>query len=154
MVKDVRTLEDFRIADFRWRVVICSMDDVVINSAEMRLIRKGIYEAWAYIAPKRASMFSKEGYAVKEKRDSPSHNIAIRYRADISFSTAAWIYEKRLKSPPRWFKILGYQNKDEGSEYYIFSARLVEQSDLAVEPAEGEEPKITGAYPLPDGVKL
>lgn len=152
MVKDVRTIEDMRIQDFRHRITLCSMEDVVVDGSEMRLTRKGIYSAWAYIAPKRGSMFGKSGYVIQEKRDSQSHNIIIRYRPDIEFSSAAWIHDQRLKSAPRWFKILGYQNKDEASEYFIFSVRLVEQGDFASPPVE--EKSNPHAMPLPNGVRL
>jgi head-tail adaptor len=141
------------IGEFKHRLMICSMKDVVIQSATMLLVRQDVYKAWAMIMPKRTSTFSKEGYAVKESNEQASHKILIRYNPHVDVTSAAWLYEERLKSPARWFKILGVANKDECSEYFEFSCRIVEQSDLVEKPVK-DAASVVGAMPLPKGVSL
>lgn len=142
-----------RIADFRHRVSICSMNDVVDNNGTMQLIRKDVYQCWAKIYGVRGYQQSKAGYTVKENLNYRTHVVAIRYRRDIDMTTAAWIYEERRQSPPRWFKIVNSVDGDDNSEFLEIEARLVENSPDAVSPV-ADVLKTLGAIPLAKGVKL
>ena len=123
-----------QISDFKHRMVVCSMDDRIDGEAnEYRLTRKGIYSGWAYLEAKKASTFAREGVTIGESLDVPTHTIYMNYRTDIEISSAAWLYEERRKSAPRWFKIT---QVIEGDCYFEFRCRLVERSDTASMPQE------------------
>lgn len=143
-----------KLRDLKHRVTVCSMQDVVLDGGVMRLSRKGIYTAWAMIEPKRASNFSAPGFAIQEDRNSRSHVITIRYRSDLDFSSAAWLYEERLKSPPRWFKVIRGVDKEESGQWFVMDCRLVERSDDAVGPTKDVETSALVATVMPKGVKL
>lgn len=137
------------IADRSHRVTICSGQDVVNEAGELRLTRVGAWDCWASIVARRPSAFSAAGYAIKEPRESASHEIAIRYRTDKLISAGAWVYEARRKSAPRWFKVLSI--RQEGEEL-ILSCRLIERSDEALAPVESAA--ALGPAALPPGVRL
>lgn len=141
----------YSIKDFKHRVAVCSMKDVVNDAGEMRLTRKDVYHCWAKITVSVSSMFSKEGQAVRQGRNERTHKIVIRMRRDIDFTVAAWLYEERLQSPPRWFKVLSYQEQGEAGEFLELDCRLTERGMEAAAPAEESLP---AAMPLPEGVQL
>lgn len=135
-----------RISHLRHRVQLCSQKDIV-EDGNFFLVREGVLETWAEITEKKTQVFSPGGEAIDE-RDKRSHIIRIRYRHDLEISVYAWIFERRMKSSPRWFKILKVsQTEDSGSPFYIFDVRLVERSDTSVEPIDQGPAK-----DLPDGV--
>lgn len=138
-----------KIADRRHRVTICSAQDVVTEAGELRLTRVGAWDCWAAIKATRPSTFGRDGYVVKDPREGASHEIAIRYRTDKLISAAAWVYEARRKSAPRWFKVLSI--RQEGEEL-ILSCRLIERSDDVLAPVEPGEALRPAA--LPQGVAL
>lgn len=137
-----------KIADMIHRVVICTAKDVIVSGSQIELSRELAFDTWAAITPHRGSLFGADGSAIKEDRERQSHIIKIRYRDDREISAKAWIYEQRLKSSPRWFKILDVKDVDEVQRYWEFSVRLVERSDSAIQPSSAL------AVPLPAGVKL
>jgi hypothetical protein len=145
------------ISKLRHRIEVCSaMDD--IQNGQILLERKSIFTAWAAINAAKASFFGKDGFGIKESRDTETHVVMMRYRSDINISSAAWLYEERRKSSPRWYKILGVEDYCEDAIYWKFKCRLVERSDDAVRPTQDapEKPKSTPvrAVPLPSGVRL
>lgn len=144
----------YPIKDFKHRVAVCSMADVVDDSGRMWLSRKDVYHCWARIAVSVSSMFSKEGQAVRQGRNERTHKITIRMRRDIDFTVAAWLYEERLQSPPRWFKVLSYQEQGEAGEFLELDCRLTERSAEASLPAEKPADCPPAALPLPSGVDL
>lgn len=141
------------IAKMRHQVTLCRQNDVVIDGSEMRLNRDGVWNVWAAIEPKRASTFSPNGAAMMDNRNQKSHCITMRYRDDINISVMAWIYEARIKSSPRWFKILSVnQTECKGSQFFEFDCRIIERSDNAPKPIDA--PRHSPAMPLPSGVRL
>ena len=146
----------YRIADFRHRVAVCTMEDVVETNGTMTLTRKPAYNAWAHINPVRLSMFSRENYAIMQPDGERSHDIVIRQRPDIDLSSAAWLYEERLKSGSRWFKVLRMVAYEENGEYWRIDALLSERGTNANRPVEAKPtdrlPNIV--MPLPHGVRL
>lgn len=143
----------YTIKDFSHRVAVCSMSDIVDEAGEMRLTRKDVYHCWAKIIVSVSSMFSKEGQAVKQGRNERTHKIVIRMNRDIDFTVAAWLFEERLQSPSRWFKVLSYQEQGEAGEYLELECRLTERGADAAKPAEAPA-CAPAAVPLPDGVRL
>lgn len=142
------------IANLRHRVHLCSQKDVVIDGT-LKLAREGVLSMWASIEAKAAQMFSPRGAAMLESRNKRTHIIMTRYHRDLDISALAWLYEARLKSAPRWFKILNVSvTEGKGNQYFKFECRLVESAaDIAEPVAEGST--ATGAaWGLPDGVKL
>lgn len=139
------------IAALRHRVVLCRQEDVISGPDRMELNRKAVGSMWAAILPKKASTFSTFGAAMKESRDARTHQILIRYRSDLNLSAMAWLYEERLASSPRWFKILSVgQTEQSGSQYHELDCRLIERSDELVAPKPEDGPVVN----LPAGVRL
>lgn len=141
------------IAKLNRRVVLCSQKDVVVDKGTIRLNREGVAEFWAAIEPKKASEFTVNGMATKDTRNRRTHIIKMRYRYDLNLSDMAWVFERRLKSSPRWYKVLNVEEVEQNrSQYWKLECRLVERSDDLVEPTEA----VTGGVvqPLPSGVKL
>jgi len=122
-------------ADLKHKVTICTSADVVIDAGRLVITRTGVREARAQIRESRESQFSRDGVAIRESRDSASHKIIIRYDASRPISAAAWIYEKRLKSEPRWYKVLGISDLEEAGLWHVLRCRLVEKSDDLSAPA-------------------
>lgn len=142
------------IGSLRHKILLCSQRDVVVGT-ELKLVREGAISAWAAIEVKAASMFSPNGAAMKESRSKRTHIITIRYRSDVQISAMAWIYEERLKSPPRWFKVLNVsQTEGGGSQYFIMEVRLVERGDDISAPAEEGKASKGPVIGLPDGVRF
>lgn len=145
-----------KLAAFSHRVQICSMKDVVDNNGTMQLARKDVYSCWAMIYGVKGSMHSQAGYTIKENKDYRTHVIRIRHQRALDFTSAAWVYEARRKSPPRWFKILNMVDADENSRFFEIEARLVETSVDAVAPVDAPVATSSVLSPvgLAEGVKL
>lgn len=141
------------IADLRHRVTLCRQEDVVLSGGEFRLARSEVMTTWARIEEKAASTFSPHGAAIKDNRDARTHVITMRYRSDLNLSVMAWLYEARMKSSPRWFKVLSItQGEDSGTQYLKANCRLVERGDdLATPKQDGAKGPVQG---LPHGVLL
>ncbi|MGL5734765.1 MAG: phage head completion protein [Beijerinckiaceae bacterium] len=139
------------ISKLRHRLTLCRQEDVISGPDDMRLNRTGIVLAWASIEAKKASTFSPFGAAMKEGGQGRTHLIKMRYRPDLNISSMAWLYEERLQSSPRWFKILAVnQSEQSGSPYFILDCRLIERGDNSAAPTEASGPVMD----LPSGVKL
>lgn len=134
------------IADLKHRFTVCSQSDVVLIGGDLSLSRTGLYEGWGSLEFSRGSFFAKNGAAVEESRNSPNATIRMRYRTDILISSGAWIYEARLKSAPRWFKILSVVEDD--CNFFVFKVRLVERGDDVLEPRTAEDPKPSAFAPV------
>ena len=140
------------LASKKNRVIICSMKDIITDHGQMRLYRKGIIEGWAKITLKKASRFSRDGYTVDQSSSAITHKICMSYNPDILISEAAWIYDRRLKSAPRWFKII---NVYDDSYNWYFECQIRENSDDAVNPVEKmPDTDMPQPLPLPEGVQL
>ena len=127
---------DTRIAKkFKHRLAVCRQEDVVVGS-ELVYAKQQIYTGWAYIERRRAGTFSAQDQAVYAEKDQRTHFIRMRYRPDVLISTAAWLYEERLKSPPRWFKILFSGDEHEDSRYFYFECKLMERGDDVISPLD------------------
>jgi head-tail adaptor len=124
---------DTKISDLKFRVALCSSSDVVESGGIITLTRTAIAKVWAaiYAQPHIPSFISREGYAIKETADRYTHKITVRYKVDLDITSAAWVYEERLKSPPRWYKVLGFYDND---NWINLQTHLVERSVNATEP--------------------
>lgn len=136
-------------ADLKHYVALCSAKDVVIDGAEIVLARPEVARVWAKIAPTRGS-FMVGGFEAGVSRETPTHEITLRYRSDLDISATAWIYEERLAAPPRWFKVLEEVDVDEAGRWTRVKCRLVNRSDEAAAPSSLPG----GAVPPPKGVSL
>lgn len=137
------------------RVTLCRASDVLDINGALSLHRAGIFEAWAHIAPQRSSYFSPGGVVVKEQRDYGSHHIFIRFRTDAAVTSTAWIYEQRLTSMPRWYKVIDVLDYEEEGRFWRLSCRLVEAADTIAKPELTTQPASSSVtMPLPAGVKL
>lgn len=143
-----------KTADRKHRVVICSQKSDIGTDGNLIVERVGVVRGWAAIDVAKASRFSRDGQVVS-KSQTPTHLITMNYNPDVSVSVSAWVYEHRLKSPPRWFKVLAVKNVDECSRYMQLSVRLLEETDDAEEPtAEDRRSTGFGASDLPEGLSL
>lgn len=145
---------NMNISNFRHRVAVCSMKDVVIDGTTMELAREDIYRTWAQIDELEASMFSRLGFAIKEKVDDLTHIIYIRYRQDIDYTNTVWLYEQKLKSSPRWFKVQGTQDYTEVGRFMRFACRIVQQGGPITLPVPEGHVNPLDAKPLPASVRL
>lgn len=142
------------IAQLRHRVHLCSQKDVVVEGT-LRLNREGVLSMWAMIEAKASSAFAPTGAVVNDQRNKRTHIITTRYHRDLDISVMAWIYEARLKSAPRWFKVLKVtQSEQGGSEFFKFDCRIVESAADIVEPAPEKDHHNSPVLGLPPGVKL
>lgn len=149
---------------FKHRIKLCSQSDVLVSNGAFAFARNVVWEQWASIEPSRGQMMFANGVAIRESTDSASHKICLRYRPDMQISSAAWIYEAPLKSPPRWFKVLSRTNVNEAGRFWELRVRLTQESDFiapAIEPAVATPcalavPADTSglAAPLAQGVEL
>jgi hypothetical protein len=125
---------ELKIHEFRYRVQICTALDVTEDGkGGIAISRVPAAKMWAkvYALPHLPSFLSPMGFYVKEKADRVTHWITLRYKADIDFTSAAWIYEERLKSPPRWYKVLGFYDN---LPWVVLHCHLVERSVTATPP--------------------
>jgi hypothetical protein len=109
------------------------MLDVVEKDSVISLSRAPVAEMWAkiYALPHLPSFISPMGFAIKETANRVTHWITLRYKADLDFTSAAWVYERRLKSPPRWYKVVGYYDNE---PWIVLHAHLTEKSVEANPP--------------------
>lgn len=124
-----------KMSDLSHRVALCTMHDVIDKDGAMHLIRSPVMWIWAYIdnALNLPSFISPDGFAFRESYDAwKSHRIIIRAQSGVQATSAAWVYEMRLKSPPRWYKVLGFNESD---AWLLLITHLIERSDNAVPPA-------------------
>jgi hypothetical protein len=122
-----------KIAKLKYRVALCSMKDVVESDGTMSLTREGVTWTWAAItsAVNLPSFMGVSGYAVLESTSRMTHKIVTRALPHLDITSAAWIYEERGISAPRWYKFLGVAESD---CWWSFSVHLVEKSDNVQPP--------------------
>lgn len=145
------------IAQFKHRLAVCSMNDVVEQGGNMVLRRQDVYHCWAKIVPSVGGLFGASGDAIKQGRDVRTHKITIRFRRDIDFTQTAWFFEQRLQSGGRWFKLLDMYETNEDAAYLECAVRLVERSLTVppVNPVANCQPELPlGAMAVPNGVDL
>jgi len=143
------------IASLRHRVHLCTQSDVV-EDGDLRLNREGVLTMRASIERWASTEFSPAGAAMRNARNRRSHVIRTRYHPDLNVSALAWIYEERLNSAPRWFKIVNVsQTENKGRPLFMFDVRVHERGDNLVQPAvEDQDNPLSAATGLPDGVSL
>lgn len=117
----------YPLSEFKHRVSVCSMKDIVATGNSISLVREGVYSCWAAIIPSVKSLFNASGDAIKQSRDVRTHILVIRFRRDMDFTQAAWFYEQRRQSGGRWFKLLAMVDQDECGEFLECDVRLVER---------------------------
>ena len=141
------------IAQLAHRVAVCSQQDVVIDGDTINLVRRDAYHAWCAIENKMSSMYSPNGMAIMDDRNRQTHIITVRFRRDIDIASTAWLYEERLQSGNRWFKVLGIKETDDRGEFMVLSCRLIERGSESAPPvADGE--KVEVVKRANQGVKL
>jgi hypothetical protein len=120
-----------KIRDLKHRIAICTMKDVVVSADRMELRREAIVWTRAKIDHQHhlPSFMSVEGYAVKEYANRATHRIRVRAGLNIDYTSAAWIYEEFFRSPPRWYKVLGFV--DDSVDFVMLECHLVESSESA-----------------------
>lgn len=132
-----------KIADLDHRVALCTQRDVVLDGATMSLQRSAVKWSWAAIEHQThmSSFISKEGFAVQESPSRPTHRITVRQGLEIDYSAMAWVYEEFRKSPPRWYKVVGFVDE---CDWVMLDCHLVERNYDAkpVEPPACEPPSL------------
>jgi head-tail adaptor len=121
------------VADLKHRITLCSQRDVV-SGGTLELNRVKVFDTWAMIRPVTSSAFSRDGFTVKDAQDQQTHEIVMRYRVNYDITVAAWVYEERRKSPPRWFRVIRVVNMDEASQFISLKCKLYESNDDAPTP--------------------
>jgi len=138
------TIGKTTMATMRHRVVLCSMRDVVEKNGIMELTRTEVVETWARVRPfvtfgAKGAFISPAGYHILDPDYHQSHWIAIRFQHHLDITSAAWVYEARRKSTPRWFKVLGVI-ETEDKRWYEIAVHLHERSDDAPKPVNNLSP--------------
>lgn len=112
------------------------MEDVVHENGVMTLTRRPVAWLWAAVtSTSRPSYQARSGYSVMENRDFwYTHRIVVRSESRVEVSAAAWVYEERMISSPRWYKVLGWQESD-CSCWLTLECRLMERSPDVQPPA-------------------
>jgi len=122
------------IADLIHKVALCSMNDVVEQNGVMSLTKVDAFRCWARIDLITTSLFSKDGFSVGENKEKRSHRIVIRGRTGTLISSAAWVYQEKLKSQPVWYKVLGTGDVHGDGRFTFLDVRIFEVSDNASRP--------------------
>jgi len=118
--------------DLKHRIAICTMKDVVVSSDRMDLRREAVVWTRARINHQihQSSFLSVDGFTLKELATRATHRIRVRAGLGIDYTSAAWIYEEFFKSPPRWYKVLGFVDEPPG--IVMLDCHLIESSDRAM----------------------
>jgi hypothetical protein len=129
-----------KISDLMHRIALCSMQDVVQDNGTMALTRKAVTWIWARIDPalNLNSFMSQEGYSFRNPVTQATHRVIIRAHSGLEITSAAWVYEQRRKSPPRWYKCLGFTESD---AWILIPTHLMERSDNATPPVGDFRPQ-------------
>jgi hypothetical protein len=129
-------------ADLEHRIALCRQSDVVVTNNIMELQRTSVVWTWARIKSYYGvpAFMSVQGYAIIDPAGRATHAVTVRGGLQIEISATAWIYEERRKSPPRWYKVLGFTDP---VGWLHMTARLVEKSDLAIPPQNPLSPRLT-----------
>ena len=146
-----------KISNLAHKVELCSARDEIDANGQVLIRRQIVLSDWAAIEATSGSFFSTLGEVVDEMRGMKSHRIFIRYRAHIEIGTAGWIYETRLSSAPRWYKILAIEDCGEESRFWRFDCRLVSKGDEIMSPVAvngTDQNSIFTPTALPEGVEL
>lgn len=131
--------------DLKNRISLCKAEDVILSPTEIVITRTDVLQTWAKVEAKQGSMYAPTGYAIMEERNKQTHIITIRARYDIDITSAAWIYEERMQSGARWYKVLKIRDDGTDTGFTVLSCRLVERGENLVEPvvtAETENAKV------------
>ena len=128
------------------RLALCAQRDVVADSATMELRRTGVVWTWGRIKSHYGLpvFMGQAGYSIMDPTTRPTHAITIRSGLGIQISDTAYVYEEFRRSPPRWYKVLGYS---EPERWTVLTCRLMEKSDYAITPQ-------TALAPHPSQVEL
>lgn len=115
------------------RVALCSQKSVVVNATTMELKRDAVVWAWARVKSHYGlpSFLGQQGYTIMDPQTKATHAITVRAGLNVIFTDTAYIYEEFLKSPPRWYKVLGFSEPD---NWIVLTCRMMEASDLAIAP--------------------
>jgi head-tail adaptor len=123
-----------KISDLSHRVALCTMHDVIDKNGNMLLAREAVTWLWAQIdaALNLPSFISPQGYAFHETQNAwASHRVIIRSASAVEATSAAWVYEQRRKSSPRWYKVLGFTESD---NWVLLATHLLERSPVVTQP--------------------
>ena len=136
-----------RVAEYRHKVTLCRARDQVVGQ-DIFVARDEIFTANASIVAVRGSYFL-NGFAVDEGRNLYSHNVFLRVDPKYDITGSAWVFERRVKTPSRWYKVLSVQDsKEDGYEWRLL-CRLVQKSD-DIAPTQLED----RIHRLPEGIRL
>jgi hypothetical protein len=130
------------LKELKWRIALCTQRDVVVNGSTMELRRVGVILGWARIKSYYGlpAFVGHQGFTIVDAATRATHAITVRMGYYLDYASAAWVYEERLISPPRWYKILGFS---ESGNWVTLTTRMVEKSDDALPPHSDFSPQPT-----------
>lgn len=146
MAKKISTQE------LKHRLSICTTDDVTSTDGTLFITRKDVLTTWMKIEAKAASPFSRAGYNIEENEQKQTHLATMRFRRDFDISTAAWLYEERMQSGGRWFKVLA--TKEDDGVWLVLALHLVERGDNLVKPVADAATEVPSIKVVNHGVSL
>jgi hypothetical protein len=123
-----------KFQDLKHRLALCTQRDVVAGPSTMELRRTEVVWCWGRVRSHYGlPMFlgGQNNYTVMDLTTKATHAITVRSGLALIITDTAYVYEEFRKSPPRWYKVLGFS---EIANWTTMTTRLVEQSDMAIPP--------------------
>lgn len=136
-----------RVNELDHRIALCTMHDVVEKNGVMVLKRTAVARIWARIISRQTlanNFLSPDGFSIMEQVKRTTFFITFRHRVEVELTSAAWVYEEFRKSPPRWYKVVGFT---EIPEWTTIHAHLYERSGKVEKP-------VTVLSPQPNPVQI
>jgi len=124
-----------KIHEMIHRIALCKQTDIVVNSSTMELRREEVVWTWARIRSHYGlpGFVGQSGYSIMDPVTKATHAISIRAGISVIITDTAYVYEEFRKSPPRWYKVLGWAETD---DFITLPVRMVERSDFALPPQQ------------------
>ena len=125
-----------KIHELIHRLAMCKQQDIVVDASTMALRREEVVWTWGRVKSHYGlpSILGQTGYTIMGAtgiNTTPTHAITIRAGIGLIITSTAFIDEEFRKSPPRWYRVLGWTETD---DFYTFPVRMVELSDFALPP--------------------
>lgn len=148
----MRTMKN-SIKEFRHSVVLCSSKDVIESEEDVSITKTEVVKRWAKIETRKPfSKWNTYGYSEDNDANEPTHRIVFYMDRTMDISSTAWVYEKRLQSGDRWYRVVSIKELDEGSLYTVMNCVLKQRGDTLAPIVK--KPDVCLAAELPSGVRL
>ena len=127
-----------KIHELIHRLALCTQKDIVVGPSTMELRREAVVWTWGRVRSHYGlpSIIAQSGYSIFNAigvNTTATHAITVRAGISVEITAMAFIYEEFRKSPPRWYKVLGFSETD---DFLTMPVRMIEKSDAVLPPLE------------------